>query len=628
MYNTEVFKEAPTSWNVVFEAMDLPDGKPNAGRVQAFDGPIYIADAALYLMTHKPELGIKDPYELNEDQYKAALELLRAAAQDRQPLLARRLRADRRLHERGLRRLVVLAVPGQHPEVAEAADRHRPCRGRRDRVGRHHDDARRRASIRTAPICGWSIRSTRSCRAISRAWFGSVPAVLAACKGNALLTDAGCDTNGLGNFDKIHFWRTPSAKCAEPGDGLRAVLSLGLGLHRHPRRATSEARDANLPLEGRSSRSDRRAAGLPPLRSAEPLAGSTRPGGVTSRRWRLAADRRAVRFQNVSRHFGDVRAVDDVSLAIGAGEFFAMLGPSGSGKTTCLRLIAGFDQPTRGHIEIFGETAEGVPPYRRNVNTVFQDYALFPHMSVLDNVAYGLMVRASAKPSAAGRRARRSRSSSSPAWRRAGRRQLSGGQRQRVALARALVNRPKVLLLDEPLGALDLKLREQMQVELKALQQQLGITFVFVTHDQGEALSMADRVAIFNEGKLVQVGTPATSTSGRRPASSPISSAPPTCSTRISPRALGVAAGVTACGRRRSGSARAARTPAADGSTARPKARSPPSSTRAPIRRVSVDVGGYARRDGRRAGGERCRRARRSRVAFGAERRSTAGDAS
>ena len=216
----------------------------------------------------------------------------------------------------------------------------------------------------------------------------------------------------------------------------------------------------------------------------------------------------AVSFQNVSRHFGTVRAVDDVSLDIGEGEFFAMLGPSGSGKTTCLRLIAGFDQPTSGHIEIFGETAEGVPPYRRNVNTVFQDYALFPHMRVLDNVAYGLMVKGVGKAERrqaarealalvklAGMEARR------PA-------ELSGGQRQRVALARALVNRPKVLLLDEPLGALDLKLREQMQVELKALQQQLGITFVFVTHDQGEALSMADRVAIFNEGKLVQVGTP------------------------------------------------------------------------------------------------------------------------
>ncbi len=217
----------------------------------------------------------------------------------------------------------------------------------------------------------------------------------------------------------------------------------------------------------------------------------------------------AVRFENVSRRFGEVRAVDGVSVSVAAGEFFSMLGPSGSGKTTCLRLIAGFEQPDAGHIEIFGETAEGVPPYRRAVNTVFQDYALFPHMSVGDNVAYGLMVRG------VGRTERRRAAHEMldlvklsgledrrPAA-------LSGGQRQRVALARALVVRPKVLLLDEPLGALDLKLREQMQVELKGLQREVGITFVYVTHDQGEALSMSDRVAVFNQGRIVQVGSPA-----------------------------------------------------------------------------------------------------------------------
>ncbi|WP_119392403.1 ABC transporter ATP-binding protein [Taklimakanibacter lacteus] len=216
----------------------------------------------------------------------------------------------------------------------------------------------------------------------------------------------------------------------------------------------------------------------------------------------------AVSFQNVSRHFGAVRAVDDVTLDIAPGEFFAMLGPSGSGKTTCLRLIAGFEQPSSGHIEIFGTTAEGLPPYRRNVNTVFQDYALFPHMSILDNVAYGLMVKGVAR---AAREAKALDALDLVELKGfEGRRpsQLSGGQRQRVALARALVNEPKVLLLDEPLGALDLKLREQMQVELKTLQRNLGITFVFVTHDQGEALSMADRVAIFNNGKIVQVGAP------------------------------------------------------------------------------------------------------------------------
>jgi putative spermidine/putrescine transport system ATP-binding protein len=216
----------------------------------------------------------------------------------------------------------------------------------------------------------------------------------------------------------------------------------------------------------------------------------------------------AVRFEHVSRHFGQVRAVDGVTLDVAEGEFFAMLGPSGSGKTTCLRLIAGFEQPDTGHIEIFGETVAGVPPYRRNVNTVFQDYALFPHMSVGENVAYGLMIRGVSRPD----REKKTREALAmvklngfelrkPS-------QLSGGQRQRVALARALVNEPKVLLLDEPLGALDLKLREQMQEELKSLQKEVGITFVFVTHDQGEALAMSDRLAIFNEGRIVQIGRP------------------------------------------------------------------------------------------------------------------------
>ncbi len=216
----------------------------------------------------------------------------------------------------------------------------------------------------------------------------------------------------------------------------------------------------------------------------------------------------AVSFKGVARHFGPVRAVDGLDLDIAPGEFFAMLGPSGSGKTTCLRLIAGFEQPTAGEISIFGEPVAGVPSYRRPVNTVFQDYALFPHMNVLTNVCYGLTVRgirrqareklgreALALVKLSGMEARK------PA-------ELSGGQRQRVALARALVVRPKVLLLDEPLGALDLKLREEMQGELKSLHRTLGLTFVFVTHDQGEALSMADRVAVFKDGRIVQVGSP------------------------------------------------------------------------------------------------------------------------
>jgi putative spermidine/putrescine transport system ATP-binding protein len=216
----------------------------------------------------------------------------------------------------------------------------------------------------------------------------------------------------------------------------------------------------------------------------------------------------AVSLQKVSRHFGAVRAMENVDLEVGEGEFFAMLGPSGSGKTTCLRLIAGFEQPTAGTIRIFGEAVEGVPPYRRNVNTVFQDYALFPHLNVRDNVAFALMLRKVAKAERyrAAELALEMVKLSGYGDRKPG--QLSGGQRQRVALARAIVNKPKVLLLDEPLGALDLKLREQMQEELKALQKTLGITFIFVTHDQGEALSMADRVAVFNSGGIMQVGTP------------------------------------------------------------------------------------------------------------------------
>ena len=216
----------------------------------------------------------------------------------------------------------------------------------------------------------------------------------------------------------------------------------------------------------------------------------------------------AVTFQNVSRHFGAVKAVDEVSLEIAPGEFFAMLGPSGSGKTTMLRLIAGFELPTAGSIELDGRDVSQDPPFDRDVNTVFQDYALFPHMNVAKNVEYGLKVKKVPKAERADRVEAALASVRLEAF--GGRKphQLSGGQRQRVALARALVNRPKVLLLDEPLGALDLKLREQMQTELKELQREVGITFVFVTHDQGEALSMSDRVAVFNHGKIEQIGVP------------------------------------------------------------------------------------------------------------------------
>jgi putative spermidine/putrescine transport system ATP-binding protein len=217
----------------------------------------------------------------------------------------------------------------------------------------------------------------------------------------------------------------------------------------------------------------------------------------------------AVSFRSVSRHYAEVRAVDGVSFDIADGEFFSMLGPSGSGKTTCLRLIAGFEQPTSGEVRIHGRPMAGVPPYGRDVNTVFQDYALFPHMSVAENVAYGPMIR---KVPKAKRLAEAEEMLAMVALSGLGGRkpsQLSGGQRQRVALARALVNRPAVLLLDEPLGALDLKLREQMQVELKAIQRRVGITFVYVTHDQGEALSMSDRIAVFSKGRVEQIGSPA-----------------------------------------------------------------------------------------------------------------------
>ena len=216
----------------------------------------------------------------------------------------------------------------------------------------------------------------------------------------------------------------------------------------------------------------------------------------------------AIRLTGLSKHYGDVRAVDDLELEVGQGEFFSMLGPSGSGKTTVLRLVAGFEQPTAGRIELAGADVTDLPAYQRDVNTVFQDYALFPHLSVRQNVEYGLRVK---KVPARERRDRAERALATVRLEGyADRRphQLSGGQRQRVALARALVNRPQVLLLDEPLGALDLKLRREMQLELKEIQREVGITFVFVTHDQEEALTMSDRIAVFRDGRVEQVATP------------------------------------------------------------------------------------------------------------------------
>ena len=204
-----------------------------------------------------------------------------------------------------------------------------------------------------------------------------------------------------------------------------------------------------------------------------------------------------------------VVAVAGIDLEIRDGEFFSMLGPSGSGKTTTLRMIAGFELPSEGRILLHGEDVTERPPFDRDVNTVFQDYALFPHMTVGDNVAYGLMIRKVAKPERVRRVGEAMAMVRLTGYERRKPGQLSGGQRQRVALARALVNRPRVLLLDEPLGALDLKLREEMQIELKAIQQDVGITFIYVTHDQEEALTMSDRLAVFSQGRIEQVGSPA-----------------------------------------------------------------------------------------------------------------------
>jgi spermidine/putrescine transport system ATP-binding protein len=216
----------------------------------------------------------------------------------------------------------------------------------------------------------------------------------------------------------------------------------------------------------------------------------------------------AVGITGITKRFDDVVAVDDIDLDIADGEFFAMLGPSGCGKTTTLRMIAGLDFPTMGSLKIFGDEVGTLPPNKRPVNTVFQAYALFPHMSVAENIAFGLKMQKVPK-SEVGSRVAEAISLVQLGGMEARRpNQLSGGQQQRVALARALVNRPKVLLLDEPLGALDLKLRQEMQVELKALQHRVGITFVFVTHDQEEALTMSDRIAVMDQGKLLQVGRP------------------------------------------------------------------------------------------------------------------------
>jgi spermidine/putrescine transport system ATP-binding protein len=215
-----------------------------------------------------------------------------------------------------------------------------------------------------------------------------------------------------------------------------------------------------------------------------------------------------VRLEDVTKRFDDVVAVDSLSLEIESGSFFALLGPSGCGKTTTLRMIGGFEQPTSGLIELDGRDVTWLPPYQRNVNTVFQSYALFPHLTIYENVAFGLRRRRVKDSEIKGRVSEMLRLVELPGYERRKPTQISGGQAQRVALARALINRPAVLLLDEPLGALDLKLRKQMQVELKRIQQEVGITFIYVTHDQEEAMTMSNRIAVMNRGRFEQLGDP------------------------------------------------------------------------------------------------------------------------
>ena len=215
-----------------------------------------------------------------------------------------------------------------------------------------------------------------------------------------------------------------------------------------------------------------------------------------------------ITLTSVTKQFGDTVAVDDVSLQIEGGEFFSLLGPSGCGKTTTLRIIGGFEYPTTGEVSINGELMAETPPYRRPVNTVFQNYALFPHKTVAQNIAFGLQMKKATKAEISGAVERTLDLIQLPGYGDRKPSELSGGERQRVALARALINEPTILLLDEPLSALDLKLRKQMQLELKALQRKVGITFVYVTHDQGEALALSDRIAVMSDGRILQVGTP------------------------------------------------------------------------------------------------------------------------
>ena len=300
--------------------------------------------------------------------------------------------------------------------------------------------------------------------------------------------------------------RFPSSAALNLADyAAGAADGRGNRLDTNPRRTAQCRNLPGTPLEQPPAR-----RGLQPgRRDEDPVAVDAMPQPAATTTPSAQTAPPAVRLESLVKRYGDVVAVAGLDLDIADGEFFSMLGPSGSGKTTTLRMIAGFEQPTGGRVLLYGRDVTGVPPFDREVNTVFQDYALFPHMTVGQNVAYGLAVRRVSRAEQRRRVGEALAQVRLTGYEHRRPAQLSGGQRQRVALARALILRPRVLLLDEPLGALDLKLREEMQIELKAIQAEVGITFIYVTHDQEEALTMSNRMAVFNGGRIEQVGTPA-----------------------------------------------------------------------------------------------------------------------